>query len=90
MFPLGILLFLALAVTVTSNSSWATIIPDVIFAVALLNATLIWFAPFMARRSATRALGIKVTSANYPPNDEPSYEAWCRENHVEPNSAMTR
>jgi NhaP-type Na+/H+ or K+/H+ antiporter len=88
MHPFGVLLFLALGLTIKVSEPWSTVVPGVVLAVALLNATLIWFAPLMARRAATKALGIKVTNANYPPNDDGSYRAWCSQNHIEPNRAV--
>jgi hypothetical protein len=89
MLPLGIVLFLALAITASADNALGTFIVISVSVIAFANAIVIGLGPFLARRAASRVLGVKVTYKNYPPNDPGSYIAWCRKNNIEPNKAMT-
>lgn len=56
-------------------------------AVAILAILFGWsglVALLLARRSATRAMGIKITAKNSPPGDRNAYLQWCHRNGIEP------
>lgn len=88
MLPFGLLLFGAIAVAAVVGSPIGTVLVVATSIIAFSNATLIATAPFMARRAAGKALGIKVTIRNYPPNEEDAYRAWCQRNGVRPNPVV--
>jgi hypothetical protein len=85
--PIGIVLFLSLALTAEVDNPIATAFAIIMGVVAFTDATLIWVAPIFARRAASRTLGVKVTFRNYPPRDSTEYRNWCVRNHLVPFNA---
>jgi hypothetical protein len=87
MFPFGLATF----VTIFLEAKWPDAITRTLVgisvAAAIGNLGVIWLAPVMSRRAASKALGIKVIPGNAPPNDEEQYKAWCAKNHLQPFSA---
>jgi hypothetical protein len=43
---------------------------------------------FLARRSASKTLGVKITSRNNPPRERSAYIAWCDKNGLPPFQAL--
>jgi hypothetical protein len=87
MLPLGLVLFATLVLASRFPNLSTHVLAGVAIAAAFANATLIWLAPVLARRQASRTLRIKVTYKNYPPNDLNQYRSWCVTNHIRPFEA---
>lgn len=64
------------------SSWWAWLVAPLAIAYAISGL----IALLLARRAATKSLGIKVTAKNTPPGNREAYLAWCRRNGVAPFS----
>lgn len=82
--PVTLLAFVALVVAAAVQSTTAQIVAIAILVVAFALGFAMLIMPVLARRAASRDLGIRVTVKNYPPRDDAEYRHWCIRNGIEP------
>jgi hypothetical protein len=85
--PGGLALFVGLFAQAKFRSPIGQVLAGLVISFMVVDLALLWLAPVLARRAASKKLGIKVTFRNAPPYDVEEYKSWCRRNHVEPFSA---
>jgi hypothetical protein len=82
--PVALVAFVSLLVAGTGHGTTAQIVAIAFLVLAFVLALGMLMMPVLARRAASRELGVRVTIKNYPPRDEVEYRNWCTRNGIEP------
>jgi hypothetical protein len=87
MAPIGLVLFITIAIAAKSDSPVAWAVAYTLIVIAFATVAVMAVAPILARRAASRTLGVKITIFNAPPRNTIEYEKWCAAYGLEPFGA---
>ena len=76
--------FLLIAIPIWLRLSFSSWWPWVVAPLAILYGFSGFVTLLLARRAASKALGVGVTAKNTPPGDRQAYLAWCQRNEIDP------
>jgi hypothetical protein len=87
MLPIGVALFIAIGIAASSQNRVAWAVAYAVIVTAFVTLAAMFVTPPLARRAASRTLGLKVNRRNHPPRETVEYERWCVANGLQPFSA---
>jgi NhaP-type Na+/H+ or K+/H+ antiporter len=87
MAPIGVALFVAVAIAAQTHKAAAQGVAVAVIVVAGATIVVMFLAPILARRSASQTLGVKINRRNNPPRNSRDYEMWCARNGLRPYGA---
>jgi hypothetical protein len=87
MGPATVALFLAIWLSVRWKTTNSWILPWVVGVIAWSVAVTMVISFILARRVASKTLGVRITSKNNPPREDSAYRSWCLRNNLEPYAA---
>jgi hypothetical protein len=87
MKPWTVLTFVVLAIAAKQRDPVTVGLGIAVVAIGILGLIVMFLTPIAVRKAASRALGVKITTKNYPPRDDREYREWCARNRLRPYTA---